>query len=275
MKLKDVLKDKLTKHELDLVPRAFDIVGDVAIIETPPALEKRKSDIAKALQAIHPRIKAVCNRTGERSGDFRLRPLEILLGKETKTEHRESGCRFRLDVRHAYFSGREGTERQRIAGQVKPGEKVLVMFSGVCPSPITMAKRQPAVDKVYAIDLNPLAHEYAVENIRINRVQLKVNPICGDVRKICPGLREKFDRIVMPLPKGAHAFLDVAFKCVKKRGIVHFYHWDLEEDLYTNALKMIREEAGKAGKKVKIINKQRVLPYGPRVWKICIDFQVI
>ena len=61
MNLKDVLKAKkakLTKEELDLVPRAFDIIGDVAIIDIPPGLEKRKQAIAKALKAIHPRIKA-------------------------------------------------------------------------------------------------------------------------------------------------------------------------------------------------------------------------
>ena len=275
MKLKDVLKEKLTKKELDLVPSAFDIIGDIAIIEIPKELGKRRHDIANALRKAHPRIKTVCSKTGERSGDYRLPSLETVLGKDTKTEHKEFGCRFRTDVKNAYFSPRESAERQRIAAQVKPNEKVLVMFSGVCPSPIIMAKVQPEVKKITAVELNPAAHEFALENIRINRVQLKVNPLCGDVRKVCPALREKFDRIVMPLPKGAHAFLDVAFSCIKKNGIIHFYHCDRKEDLYSGALDIIRKEAKKAGKNVKILNKRKVLPYGPRIWKICIDFKVI
>ena len=275
MKLKDALRDKLTKRELVLVPRAFDIVGDVAIIEIPPGLGKRKKDIAHALKAIHPRIRTVCGKTGERKGDFRLHDLEILLGKSTKTEHRESGCRFMLDVRHTYFSGREGTERQRIAAQVKPGEKVLVMFSGVCPFPVVIAKKQPSVGMVYGVELNPKAHAYALENVRINRVQLRVRPVLGDVKDACKDLKTKFDRILMPLPKEAHLFLDVAFACAKPGGIVHFYHWDREDDPFTKAVKIVRQAAKKAGRKARILGKNKVLPYGPRIWKICIDFQVI
>jgi tRNA (guanine37-N1)-methyltransferase len=278
MKLKDVLRDKLGKEELELVPRAFDIVGDVAIIEVPPELKKRKRDIALALKKLHPRVKTVCNKTGERSGKYRLPSLEVLVGKETETEHIEYGCRFRVDVGKAYFSGREGTERQRIAGKVKPGERVLVMFSGVCPSPIIIAKKQPKIAKVYGVEINPEAVEYARENIRMNRVPLLVEALCGDVRDVCPGLvrgGNRFDRIVMPLPKGAHEFLDVALKCVKKNGIIHFYHWDREDDLYTKALKIIENECKKAGLKCRILEKRKVLPYGPRIWKICIDFRVL
>ena len=274
MKLRDALHGKLTKKELAILPRAFEMVGDGARIERPPGLVKKKSAIAKALKQVHPRIKTVCNKLGERGGKFRLRSLEVLLGSETKTEHRESGCRFILDVQEAYFSGREGTERQRIASQVRPREKVLVMFSGVGPYAVVIAKAQPKVGKVYAVEMNPKAHAYAVENVRINRVQLKVKPVCGDVRKVCPELHERFDRILMPLPKGAHNYLGVAFKCLRSGGMIHFYHWDREEDLYSKALKIIQLEAKKAKRSVKIANMQRVLPYGPRVWKICMDLRV-
>ncbi|MBN2330873.1 MAG: class I SAM-dependent methyltransferase family protein [Candidatus Aenigmarchaeota archaeon] len=274
MNLKDALKRKLSKKELAMLPRAFDVVGDVAMIEIPPGLAKKKAAIAKAMQQVHPNIRTVCSKLGDRSGRYRLRKLEVVLGKGTETEHRESGCRFRLDVRQAYFSGREGTERQRVASQVKPGEKVLVMFSGVGPYAIVIAKRQPKVGKVYAVEVNPKAHAYASENVRINRVQLKVEPVCGDVRKACPALRQRFDRILMPLPKGAHRYLDVAFRCLKSRGVIHFYHWDREEDLYSKALRIIQREARKAKRTVRIANMQRVLPYGPGQWKICIDLQV-
>ncbi len=274
MKLKDALSGKLTEKELAMLPRAFDMVGDIAIIEIPPGLSRKKSAIAKALKRLHPRTKTVCNKLGERDGKFRLRSLEVLLGSDTKTEHKESGCRFRLDVQDAYFSVREGTERLRIASQVRPKEKVLVMFSGVGPYAIVIAKSQPNVGKVYAVEINPKAHDYAVENVRINRVQPKVEPVCGDVRKVCPELKERFDRIVMPLPKGAHEYLDVAFKCIKSGGMIHFYYWDREDDLYSEALKIIQKEAKKAKCTVKIANMQRVLPYGPRIWKICIDLHV-
>ncbi len=275
MNMKDVLKDSFSEDELKKVPRAFDVVGDIAIIEIPLELKHRRTEIAEALLKVNKHIHTVCDKYGERSGEYRLNDLEVLAGKGTVAEHKENGCRFRVDLRKAYFSARESTERQRIGKMIKPGENVLVMFSGVCPSPIIYAKMQPRLNKAYGAELNPDAHEYAVENVRINRMQAKVVPICGDVRKVCPGLGIGFDRITMPLPKGAHAFLDVAFECVKKNGIIHFYYYDFEGALFDKALEYVHNAALKAKKKVKILDKRKVLPYGPRVWKICVEFRVL
>lgn len=275
MNLKEALEGKLTKEEMQFVPRAYDVVGEIAIIQVPPEISKKKKVIAKALQDTQSHIKTIYNKVGERSGDYRLSKLERIAGTGSETVHTEYGCKFVVDVKKAYFSGREGSERQRIAAQVKPKENVLVMFSGVCPSPVTIAKKQPLVEKVYGIDINPDAYKYAQDNIRINRVQTKVNAYCGDVRKAAPELGLLFDRIIMPLPKGAHEFLDVAFQLIKKNGTIHFYHWDREDDLYSGAIKLIESQAKKSKKKIKIISKKKVLPYGPRIWKICMDFKVM
>ncbi|MFH0957035.1 MAG: class I SAM-dependent methyltransferase family protein [Candidatus Aenigmatarchaeota archaeon] len=274
MNLKETLRGKLTDEELSMVPRSFDLVGDVAIIEIPEELSGRRMEIALALQETHKRIKAVCNKKGERAGDFRLPDLQLILGDGTETVHTESGCRFKVDVRKAYFSEREGTERQRIGKMIRPGEEVLVMFSGICPSPIIYAKVQPKIGHVYGVDINPDAHRYALENIRLNKVSGKVTPICGDVRKEVPKIGRKFDRITMPLPKDAHEFLDVALAAANDGGIIHFYHVAREGDLYAGALKIAKDAAKKAGKKVKILDKRKVLPYGPRVWKVCVEFRV-
>ncbi len=275
MNMKDVLRNKLTDKELRLVPRAFDVVGDVAIIEIPDELRKHRKKIAEALVKVNKNVKTVCNKKGERSGDYRLNDIEVLKGIKTETEHRESGCRFRVDVKKTYFSVRESRERERIGKMIKPGENVLVMFSGVCPSPIIYAKMQPDLNRAYGVELNPVAHRYAEENVRINRVQTKVVPVCGNVREVCPGLGVKFDRITMPLPRGAHEFLDVAFRSVKKNGIIHFYYYDYEGALFDKALEYVRSAALKAKKKVKILDKRKILPYGPRIWKICVEFRVL
>jgi len=275
MNLKKILKGKVPDEELEKLPRAFEVIGDVAVVEIPDGMQHRKKEIAEGLKILHPRLKTICVKTGDRGGDFRLPSLEVIWGNGTETEHREFGCRFRVDIREAYFSPRESTERQKIAAMVKPGEKILVMFSGVSPSPIIIAKKQPKVEKIVAVDINPKATEYAIGNVRINRVQEKVIPLTGDVRKVCPELGEKFDRILMPLPKGAHEFLDVALACIKKGGVVHFYHWDRDEDLFTGALDIVKKECKKAGKRFRILDKRNVLPYGPRISKICIDFEVL
>ena len=274
MRLKESLKDVLSKEESDIFQGAYTIIGDVAIIEIPDGLKKHKKRIAEEIRKAHPRIKTICNKKGERAGDYRISDLEVIFGRDTETEHTEFGCRFRVDVRKAYFSEREGTERQRIAKMIKPKEKVLVMFSGVSPSPIIYAKFQPKLDRVYGIDINPEAHKYAEYNVRKNKVMDKVVPLVGDVRKVAPSLKIKFDRITMPLPKGAHEFLGLALDCVKKNGTIHFYHVEHDENLYGEALEIIKNEAKKAKKKIKVLGKKKILPYGPRLWKVCIDFTV-
>jgi tRNA (guanine37-N1)-methyltransferase len=251
---------------------AFDIIGDVAVVEIPEGRKER--GIAELIVKNHPRIKTVLRKMGEREGKYRIRKFKKILGKETKTEHKEYGCRFRLDVAKVYFSPREATERQRIAGQVKKGETVMVMFAGIGCFPVIIARENPGVGQVYGIEINPHAHEYAVENTRINKVGHKVIPVLGDVRKVAKDYFGLCDRVVMPLPKEGHKYLPEAFQCLKNKGIIHFYSYEHERDLFSKALDMVKKNAKKMNKRVKIVNKRKVLPYGPGVWKICIDFEV-
>ena len=48
----------------------------------------------------------------------------------------------------------------------KPGEKVLVMFSGCAPYPVVIGRNTKAKE-IYGIELNPLAHKFAEENVMI------------------------------------------------------------------------------------------------------------
>ena len=251
---------------------AFEIVGDVAIFETE---EKRKDKkIAEEIVKAHKRVKTVLKKISERTGVYRIRKFKLVLGKETETIHKEHGCRYRLDVRKVYFSPREGTERERIAKQVKPGERVLVMFAGIGPYPVIIAKKQPEVERICAVEINPKAVEYMKENIRLNKVSDKVVPVLGDVKEVCKKWEKEFDRVIMPLPKEGYRFLDTAVKCLKPKGILHFYFYDSEKNLFDKAVDLIEKAAKKAGRKAKILSKRKVLPYGPRVWKICIEAEI-
>ncbi len=274
MNLKEALKDVLTERERRLLIRGFDIIGDVAIIEIPEPLRKKKKEIANAIKKIHKHIKTVLMKLGEREGKFRLREFEVLLGGDTRTEHKEHGCRFRLDVKTCYFSPREATERQRIAEKVKPGETVLVMFAGTGPYAIVIAKKQPQVRKIYSVEINPECVKYMKENIKINKVEDKILPILGDVRDVCREYYGKCDRVIMPLPKEGYKYLDIALMCIKSGGVIHFYHYSHENDLWYETLSLINRAAIQLNKKVRILQKRKVLPYGPRVWKVCVEFEV-
>jgi len=221
-------------------------------------------------------VKSVLKKVSVRKGKLRLRECELITGDEnTEVIHKEHGYLLKLDPQKAYFSPREATERQRIAGGVKPNENVLVMFSGVAPMAIAIAKKQPGVRKVYCIEINPDAHKYAKDNIRINKLSHKIYPICGDAKKEVKKLSEKFDRIAMPLPLGAKKFLETAFDCLKREGTIHFYAVGNGDDLFSNTLADIKGVSQKLKKRIKILKNKKVLQYAPGKWKVCIDFQVV
>ena len=270
--LKKELKGKLSERQLKYLKGSFDVIGDVAVLEIPPELEKKEKEIAQAVIKANPHIRVVCKKLSKRKGRLRLRKLKVLLGRGTETIHREHGCLFKLDVRKVYFSPREATERQRIASQIKPGERVLVMFSGIGPLAIVGAKKQPTA-KFVCVELNKAAVRYADENVKLNKLAYQVENVAGNVRKVCPALG-KFDRIIMPLPETAHKYLDTALACSKKGTVIHLYGFGKETALYENLEQELKKAAKKHKTKTKVVGRRRVLPYGPRIWKVCLEFEV-
>jgi len=278
MSLKDELRGILSEKELKKLVKSFDIIGSrekaVAIIEIPEELKSKEKIIGKAIMKIHKNVRSVLKQTSPRKGKLRLRKYKLILGdKNTEVLHKESGCKFLLDPRKVYFSVRESAERLRIAEKVRDGEKILVMFGGVAPFPIVIAKKKN-VEKIYSVELNPKAHKYAIKNVILNKVGNKVIPFFGDVREICPLLGERFDRILMPLPEKAYEYLDLAFSCSKKGTIIHLYGISEEKNLFKDLEEKIIPIAKKLGIKYKVTEKRKVLPYGPRKWKVCLEILV-
>jgi len=278
MRLKEYFKGKIDDSLLKYIPSSYDIIGSrqkaVAIVEIPPEVEHLKHEIAEAIVKINKHVKTVLRKKSGRKGVYRTREYELLWGDpNTEVYHKEYGYIIKVDPTKAYFSPRESTERMRIASQVSPGEVIMYMFAGVGPFGIAIAKKQPLVKKIIAVEINPDAFKYLVENIKINKLEKVIEAYLGDVREVCPRWYGLCDRVLMPLPKGAHTFLDVALQCLKNSGgIVHFYHWSHESNLYSDAEKIIDEWCRKMGYDYKILSRRIVLPYAPRVYKICIDF---
>jgi tRNA (guanine37-N1)-methyltransferase len=273
--LKERLAGKLSQKELSLLRRAFDVVGDVAVVEIPRELQKKKKLIAAAVMEMHPNIKAVWMEKTGRSGKLRLQKLEWLAGeKRTETIVVENGVRLKLDVAKVYYSPRQASERERIIRQVRKGESVLVMFSGAGPYAIEIAKKT-AAKVVYGVELNKVGHRYAVENAKLNKVEPKTKFFCGDVKKVVPSLKKKFDRIIMPLPKAAYRYLDVAIASMKKNGILHYYDFLPEDEIPYAAVVRIRAAAVKAGKKVKILGVVRCGQLASRQYRVCADVRAL
>lgn len=274
MNLRQSLKKKLSKKELSLLKRAFDIVGDIAILEIKSGLGKKQKIIANEILKIHKNVKTVCKKAGPTYGIKRIRPVKVIAGqKKTKTTHKENKCLFELDLNKVFFTPRLGSERLRIINKVKKNEIILDLFAGVGPFSIEIAKLTKA-EKVYAVDINQDAYNFLKENIILNKVSDKVAPFLGDARKIINKNKLKGDRIIMNLPMYSEDFLDVGFKSCKKNGIIHFYAFSEEKNLYEDTVKLIKERAKKYKKKVRILKKIKCGQISPRKWRICIDIKV-
>ena len=273
MKLKELLRKKLTKKQLALVPSSFDMVGDFAIFsDIPKELKKKERIIAESILKLHKNIKVVLKKTKKYSGRYRTPKLQVIRGEKRKeTELRENDVRLKLKPEKAYFSVRLATERKRINRLIKPNESVLVMFSGIGPYSIGIAKNTRAKE-IYSIEINPSACEYHKENILLNKIN-NIKLFKGDVRKIVPKLKKKFDRILMPLPRGAEDYLDIALKAAKKNSIIHFYDF-LHEDEFDKAKEKIDKNCKKIKKKYKILKLVRCGHFGPGIYRICVDFRI-
>jgi tRNA (guanine37-N1)-methyltransferase len=97
----------------------------------------------------------------------------------------------------------------------------------------------PKAKEVVGIEINPEGHRYGLENLKINKIR-NARLCLGDVRKVVPELNEKFDRILMPLPKSAEDFLDVALSASKKGTVIHFYDFLFEEEIPKKAVEKIK-----------------------------------
>jgi len=223
--LRFLLTGRLEPQEFNLLFKSYDVVGDIAIIRVPETLKPRSQIVAEAIMQAHKNVRTVLLQTSAVSGDFRLRQLEWVAGeRKTMTVHKEFGCLFEVDLERCYFSPRLSFERRRVASLVQPHEIVVNMFAGVGCFSIVMA-RHSKVDRVFSIDVNPVAFDFMLKNVRLNRVQNKVAPVLGDAKKVViEQLSSVADRVLMPLPEKAYEYLDYALMALKPRGgWIHFY----------------------------------------------------
>jgi tRNA (guanine37-N1)-methyltransferase len=274
MKIKDILRQKLSEKELSVVPGSFDIVGDIMIFASfPEILVKKEKLVGNAYLQLLKNVRVVCRKSKEYSGEFRTPKLRIIAGeKRLETVHKENNCVFRLNVEACYFSPRLGTERKRIASLCNLGESILVLFSGVAPYPIVIARN--ALPKlIYGVEKNPKAHKYAQENVLLNKVK-NIILVRGDAKNVVPKMKVMFDRVLMPLPKSAKDFLECAIPRVKKNGVLHFYDF-LEEGTFKSAEDKVKCACRALGRKCRILSVVRCGQYSPRKFRVCVDAKII
>ena len=85
MDLKTTLKNKLSKKELDLVPRSFDTIGNIAIFsDFPEGLKSKEKLIGNALIKLNKNIKTFAKKTGKHAGIYRTKKIKIIYYKRSE-----------------------------------------------------------------------------------------------------------------------------------------------------------------------------------------------
>ena len=295
------------------LPRAFDILGNIAIVRFSKEFKlKDKKKFAQDLLKKQKSIKTVLEKKGKVKGRLRKQETKHLFGERTKEVlYKENNCVFRFNIDSTYFSPRLSNERKEIASKIKKNENVLVMFSGVGPYSIVIAKNSKA-KKIFSVEINREANKYAKLNVELNKVKDKVELIQGDIKRIVEllslvppssspttppktintkkikgllinknrvsdnerAIPNKFDVIIMPRPRLKDSFLKEALMLSKKGTRIYYYDF-CEQDEFNSIVEKIKKEANKFKKKIKILNIKKAGEIAPYKFRVRIDFKIL
>ncbi|RAP51256.1 MAG: SAM-dependent methyltransferase [Methanosphaera sp. rholeuAM270] len=262
----DFLADKISKDDVEVIRKSFDIIGDIVILEIPPELEDKKKMIGQAVLDFTKR-RSVYYKKSKIRGITRTRKLEFLAGiDDLETIHKEYGIRFMLNPSTVYFSPRLATERSRIVDEVEEGEVIIDFFAGIGSFPISIAHVKRC--KIYGVDINPEAIRYMNENIKLNRLVGEVVPVEGDINDVISKL-PMADRIIMNLPGTAKDFLDTAVNHLNKGGILNYYEFSSD---YETALDRVKKIA--SPRKIEVLDIRKVKSQSPGIWHFGLSLKI-
>lgn len=205
----------------DVLPRAFDVVGDLVLVRLPPEAVPWKAEVGRALLDFVPGARYVGWDQGVKGVERRRRIERIAGAGALQTRVRENGLTLDVDLDRAYFSPRLAREHARVAGEVAAGETVLDLCCGIGPFALTIA-RDGRARSVTAVDVNP----DAIALLRANAARLGVSDrIDARVADLAVFLAEPHpaDRAILNLPHEGIKYLPSVAEQVVRAGTLHYY----------------------------------------------------
>ncbi|MDO8622773.1 MAG: methyltransferase [archaeon] len=257
-------------------PKSYDFFGNIALVKFPEKFKStEKKKFALKLLKEQKSIKTILEKTGKVKGRLRKFSTKFIAGENTKEVlYRENGCVFRFNIDSTYFSPRLSNERKEIADKIKKDEDVLVMFAGVAPFPVVIAKNSKA-KSVTSVEINKEASKYAKLNVELNNLKNKLEIVQADVKKFAErNKQKKYDVIVMARPQLKDTFLKQAFMLSKKGTRIYYYDFTKIEN-QDKIIEKIKQEAKQYKKKIKITNIKEAGEIAPYKIRIRVDFNIL
>lgn len=265
----EVILEKAGMENKNLLPKKWELVGDVLILRVPKEIEKQEKNVAETYAEVL-NTKTVVKVMGI-SGIYRKPKIKVLYGSSTETTHKENKIRFKLDVSKVMFSSGNIDERIRTAYLSNKNETVVDMFAGIGYFSVPMAVYSKP-KRIFAYEINPDAYHYLCKNIGLNKVQNIVTPFLFDNRNADENIA---DRVIMGYLKNTKSFLPKALRILKQDGgIIHYHESYPNELLSKTPFENVKKIAGQHGKMVKLLDFRNVKSYAPGVSHVVLDVKV-
>jgi tRNA wybutosine-synthesizing protein 2 len=273
--IKTLLKNEIPNRLLEFLPRGYQKVGDILILNLNDNVLPYKELISRSLLKIIPNTRTICLKKGGITGRYRIPNLEVIGGdNNTETIHIENNCLFKLDVRRIMFSKGNISERRRLANLVENNEIIIDMFAGIGYFSINIA-RHANPKKVISIEINPVSYSYLLENIRINKLENKIEPINGDCKTICYEKSHIADRIIMGLLPAPKDYIPAALNALKNFGTIHYEGIVNQKDGYESLLKDFLSTSNLSEENIELLRYKKIKSYGPKKDHYRIDVRIL
>lgn len=288
--LDEALVGELPEDIIDIVPKSYDVIGKIAIIEfdrfsllSVDKISLYKKKVAEAIVKVNKNVETVYEKKSEVKGKYRLKELQPIFGVDNpETFHKENHCIFKLDVKNTYFTPRLVFERKRLSLlKFAENELIVDMFAGVGPISIQIARNNDV--KIYSFDINPTAHKYHIENITLNKLKgeilaynIDVVDLINSSNELGIKLKNHVDRTIMNLPEQSINYVDIACFLMKKTGgILHLYQFCEKPNPIEKGIENLRNKLNRMGWYIEeIINSKIVKPFSPKSYLIVADVKI-
>lgn len=254
---------------IGLLPKKWEMLGDVLILKLNEDLRGYDTEVAKVYAEVLGAV-TVLEDVGGVSEVIRKPDVRLLLGERTVATHRENGVLYKLDAKEIMFSSGNIDERIRMAKVCDDGDVVVDMFAGIGYFSLPMAVHSKP-EKVYAVEINPVAFGFLEENTRLNRVENVVEPVLGDCLEMAP--EGVATRVVMGYLSGQD-YLPKGMRVIGERGTIHYHENCPNELLPDRPVGNVEDAARKEGRDVEVQSQRRIKSYAPGVSHVVLDVHV-